>query len=97
MFTWGLLGGVAVLLVNAIIGENGYLATLHLKRSEANLRGAVAHLRLENQRLRDERERLESDPATIEHTIREHLGFIRPGEITVIVRETPAISPAPPR
>jgi cell division protein FtsB len=96
-FTWVLLGGVAVLLVNAIVGENGYLATLRLKRDEVRLANAVASVRLENQRLRDERERLENDPGTVEQTIREQLGFIRPGEMTVIVHETPALSPAPPR
>jgi cell division protein FtsB len=97
MFTWVLLGGVVVLLVNAIVGENGYLATLRLERDEARLTNAVASVRLENRRLKDERERLETDPGTIEHTIREQLGFIRPGEMTVIVHETPALSPAPPR
>lgn len=96
MFTWGLLAGVVFLLVNAIVGENGYLATLQLRRTEAALTTSVASVRLENQRLKDERARLQSDPDTIERTIREQLGFIRPGEVTVVVHDTPAVSPTPP-
>ena len=95
MFTWVLFGGVAALLINAILGENGYLATRQLKRTEAAVMNAVAHVRVENQRLKDERERLETDPDTLEHAIREQLGFIRPGEITVIVHEAPVVSAAP--
>lgn len=96
MFTWALLGGVGLLLVNAIVGENGYLATLRLKRTEAGLTNSLARVRIENQQLRDERERLQSDPDAIEYAIRDQLGFIRPGETTVIVHETPALSPVPP-
>jgi hypothetical protein len=83
---------------NAIVGENGYLATLQLRRTEAALTASVATVRLENQRLRDERIRLESDPDTIERTIRERLGYIRPGEVTVVVHDAPPVSsitPAP--
>ena len=97
MFTWSLLAGVVVLLVNAMVGENGYLATLQLRRTEAALAASVTSVRVENQRLRDERTRLQSDPDTIERTIREQLGFIRPGEITVVVHDTPATSLTPPR
>jgi cell division protein FtsB len=96
MFTWALLGGVGLLLVNAIVGENGYLATLQLERTEAGLTNALARVRIENQQLRAERERLQTDPDAIEYAIREQLGFIRPGETTVIVHETPALSPVPP-
>jgi len=92
MATWALLVGGGVLLVNAILGENGYLATLQLRRTEAVLLHELAQLRLENRDLRDHRERLESDPDTIEHTIRERLGYIRPGEVAVIVHEPPPAS-----
>lgn len=97
VLTWVLFGGLTMLLVNAIVGENGYLATLRLKRTEAEMTATLAHVRLENRRLQDERQRLESDPQTLEQVIREELGYIRPGETTVIVHETPAIPPAPPR
>jgi cell division protein FtsB len=98
MLTVALFAGLVFLLINAIVGENGYLATLQLRRTEAALTASVATVRLENQRLRDERIRLESDPDTIERTIRERLGYIRPGEVTVVVHDAPPVSsitPAP--
>jgi len=97
VLTWVLFGGLTVLLVNAIVGENGYFATLRLKRTDADLTATLAHVRLENRRLQDERQRLETDPQTLEQAIREELGYIRPGETTVIVHDTPAIPPVPPR
>lgn len=95
--TWVLFGGLTILLVNAIVGENGYLATLRLERTEAELTGTLAHVRLENRQLQDERQRLESDPQTLEQVIREELGYIRPGETAVIVHDTPAIPALPPQ
>jgi cell division protein FtsB len=97
VLTWVLFGGLTMLLANAIVGENGYLATLRLNRTEAELTATLTRVRLENQQLQDERRRLESDPQTLEQAIREELGYIRPGETTVIVHDTPAIPPAPPR
>jgi len=97
MFTWILVAGALILLVNALVGENGYLATLRLRHNEVALQHTLADLRYENQRLHAERLRLESDPDTIERTIREELGYIKPGEITVVVHDVPtggAPSPA---
>lgn len=95
MLTWVLLTGVALLLANALVGENGYLETLRLRRTETSLMHAVANMRLENQRLKDDRARLDSDPDAIEQAIREQLGYIHPGEVTVIVHDTPPLEPDP--
>lgn len=89
--TWVLLGAVGVLLVNALVGENGYLSRLHAGREEAALTSALARLRLENRDLQDERRWLQSDPAAVEETARRVLGMIRPGETVVIVRDLPAV------
>jgi cell division protein FtsB len=97
VLTWILVGGLTALLVNAIVGENGYLATLRLEQTEADLTATLARVRLENRELQDERRRLETDPQTLEEVIREELGYIRPGETAVIVHDTPAIPPVPPR
>jgi cell division protein FtsB len=97
MVTWALLGGAAVLLVNAIVGENGYLATMRARRTEATLTRAIASVRIENRRLQDERHRLDNDPATLEDTIRGELGYIRPGETVVVVSDTPPVPATPPR
>ena len=95
MLTWVLLAGAAFLLTNAIVGENGYLATLRLRQTEAGLRGAVASLRVENQRLKEERVRLDSDVETLEQTIREQLGYIHPGEVSIVVHDTLPLPDAP--
>lgn len=95
--TWILLAAIGMLLVNAIVGENGYLATVQARQEEAALAQAVTRLRQQNQLLLEERERLEHDEAAIEEAARRELGMIRPGEAVVIVREAPeaALSPAP--
>lgn len=93
--TWILLAAVGILLVNAIVGENGYMATVQARREEAILARAVASLRIENQHLQRERQRLETDPSAIEDAARRELGMIRPGESVVIVKETPAVAPTP--
>lgn len=85
--TWILLAAIGMLLVNAIVGENGYLATVQARQEEAALAQAVADLRQQNQRLLEERERLEHDPSAVEDAARRELGMIRPGEAVVIVRE----------
>jgi len=95
LLTWGLSVGLCVLMVNAIIGENGYLATLRA-RSELNaLAVTVARLRHENQRSLDESRRLKTDPAALEEAARRSLNLMRPGEALVIISDVKAPSPSP--
>jgi cell division protein FtsB len=90
--TLGLSLALCVLAVNSIVGDNGYLATVRYRAEQAELSAAVARLRLNNQRLQQERQRLAQDPAALEEAARRSLGLIRPGETLLIVR--PATSPA---
>lgn len=94
--TWILLAAVGILLVNALVGENGYLATVQARQEEAIIANAVARLRLENQQLKAERERLQDDPAAIEEAARRELGMLRPGEAIVVVQDAPNVPDAPP-
>ena len=89
--TYGLSLALCALLVNSIIGENGYLATVRYRAERAELAAAVARLRLQNQDLQEERRRLLHDPAALEEAARRSLGLMRPGEKLLIVRpvETP--------
>ena len=91
--TLGLSFALCVLVVNSIVGDNGYLATVRYRAEEAELKAAVGRLREDNQRLQNERKRLTNDPAALEAAVRQSLGFIRPGETLLIVR--PAVPPAP--
>ena len=90
--TLGLSFALCVLAVNAIVGDNGYLATVRYRAEQAGLAATVARLRFENQHLQRERQRLAEDPAALEEAARRSLGLIRPGETVLIVR--PATPPA---
>jgi cell division protein FtsB len=93
---WALLVAIGVLLVNSLVGENGYLATLRAKQEEAVLLSAVARVRIENQRLKAERALLETDPEAVKDAARRELGVIYPGETVFIVQDAPAVPPAAP-
>jgi cell division protein FtsB len=91
---WTLSLMLGALLVNAVVGENGYLATVRAAREEAALRATVARLRLDNQRLQAEGRRLQTDPDAVEEVARRELGMIRPGETMIVIRD--AVTAAPP-
>ena len=82
-----LMFATLVLLVDALVGERGLVATTKARRQAAELQAAVDEVRAENARLRETANRLESDPAAIEPLARESLGLIRPGEVLVVVKE----------
>jgi cell division protein FtsB len=95
LVTWALLVGSAILMVNALVGENGYLATVRARRDYEALLASAAKLRLENARLTDEIVGLKADPATLEDAARRQLGLARPGETLVIIRDAPAPGSVP--
>lgn len=75
-----------VLLANAIIGERGLMATRSAGVQADQLESDIGYLRRENQRLRELARRLRSDPAAIEEAARGDLGYLRRGEIVVIIK-----------
>jgi cell division protein FtsB len=82
-----LLAGAGVLMVNALVGENGYLAGLRARRDYNAVMTDLVKIRLENQQLREQARRLKDDPSAIEDSARRELGLIRPGETLVIIRD----------
>ena len=94
--TLGLSLALCVLVVNSIVGDNGYLATVRYRAEQSELAGEVARLRLENQRLQRERLRLTEDPTALEEAARGSLGLIRPGETLLIVRPAEPPASVPP-
>ena len=76
-----------VLMVSALVGENGYLANLRARRDIAALKAEVNQLHGENLRLADQADRLKHDPNTIEAAARHDLGLMKPGEVVVVVRD----------
>jgi cell division protein FtsB len=72
-------------MVNALVGDKGFLDTIKAKRDYARVMAAITRLRTENARMEDESRRLHNDPSAIETVARQKLGLIRPGETLVII------------
>jgi cell division protein FtsB len=85
------------LVVNTVVGDNGYLSTIRARREQAVLEHAVRRLRLENRSLQLDSRRLRDDPAALEETARRTLGFVRPGETLLIVRDARPVGPDRPQ
>jgi cell division protein FtsB len=77
---WALILIAGVLLLNALIGERGLLATLNAVQARSQLLSDIATIREENTLLRQYALQLRKDPETIEAVARRELGLIRPGE-----------------
>ncbi len=76
-----------VLLVDALIGEKGFMETLRARRQSRDVAAALESVRRENARLREDVRRLSEDPGAIESVAREDLGLIRPGEVLFIIKD----------
>ena len=77
---WALILIAGVLLLNALIGERGLLATLNAVQARSQLLSDIVTIREENTLLRHYVFQLRKDPETIEAVARRELGLIRPGE-----------------
>ena len=97
MLSYALLSVSFVLMVNAVIGENGYLATVRAQREYDRVMTQLEAVASDNARLSDEINRLESDPAALEETARRELGLMRPGEVLVVIKDARPPHPAPQR
>ena len=76
-----------VLTTDALVVDKGFLVTTRA-RQEAQLEAArLAALKEENARLREEKRRLNEDPATIEAEARRQLGLAKPGEVMFILKD----------
>ncbi len=82
-----LVFATVVLLVDALVGERGLVASVRARQQSDELGASVAQLKHENARLRELADRLETDPTTIESVARENLGLVRAGEILVVVND----------
>jgi cell division protein FtsB len=84
---YGLALVAVILVVDALVGEKGFLDALRARRQYREVAAALAVRRQENARLREEIRRLRDDPARIEAIAREELGLMRPGEVLFIVHD----------
>jgi cell division protein FtsB len=81
------------MVVDAVFGDRGLLATLRARQAYEELSGSIARQRAENSRLRETVRRLREDPAAIEEIARRELGLMKPGERVFIVKD---VLPAKP-
>jgi cell division protein FtsB len=84
--------GAFVLFVNAIVGDNGYLAAVRTSRDHAELAESLEKVERDNAKLHHDIQRLKQDPAALEEAARRDLNLIRPGETLVIIKDA---KPAP--
>ncbi|HET7219405.1 MAG TPA: septum formation initiator family protein [Vicinamibacterales bacterium] len=87
MLNYLLIFASVVLVVDALVGERGLVATTRARRASDELTNQVERLRRENAHLRETARRLREDASTIESVARETLGLIRPGEVLVVVKD----------
>ncbi len=79
-----------VLIVDALVGERGLLASKRAGRQYQELAAATSRQQAQNERLREEKRLLEEDPAAIEEVARRDFGLIRKGELLFIIKDVPA-------
>ena len=81
-----LLFAAIALVVNALIGERGFVETIRARREFGRAVADLARLQYDNALLNEQAARLRGDLASIEQVARKELGFIRRGEILVVVK-----------
>jgi cell division protein FtsB len=95
LITYALGFGAFVLFVNALVGDNGYLAAMRTNREHASLADKLQKMQLENDQLQEQIRRMQEDPSALEEAARGGLNMIKPGETLIIIKPaTPP--PAPP-
>jgi len=87
VMAYALYGAAFILIVNALVGDSGYLATLSGKGEQDRATSELATLRMQNQALQEKVDRMKSDPAAVEEAAREKLNMIKPGETMVVVKD----------
>ena len=80
-----LIFATVVVLVNALVGDGGLAETLRARREYAAALAQLAALQRENAALAETARGLERDARTIEGVARKELGFVRRGEVMVVL------------
>ncbi len=94
---WAVFGVSCLLMVNALVGDNGYLATVRAQREYDALEASLAKIRYENLQLRNGIRRMHDDLTALEEVARGEHGLMRPGETVVILKDPSRDTPAPNR
>ncbi len=84
-----LLGLALLIVVDAVVGEDGLLALVEARRTDAALRRALDEARATNEDLRVRVSKLREQRSTIETVARQDLGLVKPGETLFIIKNAP--------
>ncbi len=95
LVTYALGFGAFVLFVNALVGDNGYLAALRTKRDYAAAVDRYQKVNLENEKLSEQVRRMLEDSSALEEAARRDLNLIKPGETLVIITDARPATPPP--
>ena len=76
-----------VLIIDALVGDRGFLAMLKARQQYRTLDAALTRARTENAQLREQARELRENPQAIEEIARRELGLIRPGEKLFIIKD----------
>jgi cell division protein FtsB len=85
-----LFAAAFIMMVNALVGDSGYLATFGARSERDGLTNELAILRQQNQQLQEQIDRLKHDPAAVEEVARRKLNMIKPGETMIVLKDAPA-------
>lgn len=80
----------AIMLVDAIVGDQGLVALSRARKELDQLTGQVQRLKAENEMMREQNRRLRDDKDALEETARRDLGLMKPGEKVFIIKDLPA-------
>lgn len=84
---WAAAAAALVLAVGSAAADGGFRRYFRLSADVRQLREKTAALREENARLKAEIAALRDDDAALERAAREELGFVRPGELVLVLEE----------
>ena len=92
-----ILGFAAVvLLVDALVGEKGFMDRMRANREYQQQVVKLDALRRENAELRAQIIRLDTDPSAVEEIARREMGLMTRGDLLFIIRESRPAAPSRP-
>lgn len=93
--TYALGFGAFVLFVNALVGDNGYLAAMRARRDLAEVARAVDQTKQENEAAAEQIRRMKEEAGALEEAARRDLNLIKDGETLIIIKDAKPAAPAP--
>jgi cell division protein FtsB len=84
---WAAVAIAGVLAVVSVADERGFRRYFRLQRDVSNLTERNARTTEDNRAMAREIAALRSDAPALERAAREELGFVRPGELVIVLEE----------